>query len=346
MRLSLLFMSQSVDFLIVGGGLAGHILQIELERAGCSTLVIDKKKDNISSVIAAGIVNPIAGKFFTVTWRANEIFSELRSYYQRLEEELGGSFFNALPLKRIFATAGEQNIWLSKAHQEKYKGFCSYEEHEIEGLNNNYGSLVINRGGQMAVTPFLSLCKAKYPNRDERFSHQELQLEDKKYQDINFGNIVFCEGAEVRHNNLFNSLPFTPMKGELLEIETGLEPQDAVLLGPVFMQHVADKIWRIGATYEPNKTSIVPTENKKQEIIEKLEKLLTLPYTITNHYAGVRPATVDRRPIIGKHAEEEAYVFNGFGSKGISLIPIHAKEFVQFVLNDAPLHTEVVIDRF
>jgi glycine oxidase len=340
-------MSQSVDFLVVGGGLAGHILQIELEKAGKSTLVLDEKNKNASSVIAAGLVNPIAGKFFTVTWRANEIFSMLAPYYQSLESELKASFFTPKKLKRVFASAGEQNIWLSKAHQEKYVDYCSFSNQEVSGLQTNYGVLEIEQGGQMNVRAFLTACKAHYPNRYEMFEHELLNIAKSTYRDINFKHIVFCEGSSVRNNKLFNYLPFVPMKGELIEIESELEPQDAIFLGPVFIQHVEQKRWRVGATYQPKETSIEPTEEKRIELMSKLDKIINVPYKIIDHYAGIRPATEDRRPIMGKHKiHSNVLLFNGFGSKGISLIPLFAKEFTDYVINDASLHPEVIIDRF
>ena len=83
------------------------------------------------------------------------------------------------------------------------------------------------------------------------------------------------------------------------------------------------------------------------ELIEKLEKVLDIPYKIVDHYAGIRPATVDRRPLIGRHPEHSsAIIFNGFGSKGISLVPIHAKELVANLLEQKELHPEVKLDRF
>ena len=45
-------------YIIVGGGLAGISLAIQLIRAGAKVILFDKK-ENHSSIIAAGIINPI-----------------------------------------------------------------------------------------------------------------------------------------------------------------------------------------------------------------------------------------------------------------------------------------------
>ena len=119
-------MSEKVDFLIVGGGIAGRLLQAELMGRGQSTLVYDQPDFNRSSVVAAGLANPLVGKFFTIGWRSHEFFCELASHYSDLETRLETSFFRPCDMKRIIASAKEQNIWLSKAHKEKYKGFCHF----------------------------------------------------------------------------------------------------------------------------------------------------------------------------------------------------------------------------
>jgi len=340
-------MSESVDYLIVGGGLAGHILQIELEEKGFSTVVIDKSKSNVSSVIAAGIVNPIAGKFFTLTWRANEIFNDLATYYQNLENRFKARFFTPKKLKRIFATAGEQNIWLSKAHQEKYKNYCSFINSEIKGLKTNYGVLEIDKGGQLNIVEFLTNCKSHFNNIDERFDYESLDLNSNKYKHLNFKKVVFCEGYTLLNNKLFSYLPIVPTKGELIEIETDLAEEESIFLGPVFLQHVKDRRWRVGATYAPNETSLEKTDEKKMDLISKLDKIIDVPYKVVEQKVGIRPATIDRRPLLGVHKKyPNVFVFNGFGSKGVSLIPLLAKEFVDFAANNAPLHPEVNADRF
>ncbi|NNJ55786.1 MAG: FAD-binding oxidoreductase, partial [Bacteroidia bacterium] len=335
------------DFLIVGGGLAGHILQIQLQEKGCSSIVIDYSKSNASSVVAAGLVNPVAGKFFTLTWRAEEIFESLATFYSDVENRLNSSFFTPKTLTRIFATPGEQNIWLSKAHQDKYKSYCSFKNIEIKGLKSNYGVLEIAKGGELDVSLFLGSCKASYSNRNEKFDFEKLNVKSKSYDDIKYKNIVFCEGYEVLYNPYFNHLPFVPTKGELLEIETSLPQSNTVYLGPVFMQPRGGKLWKVGATYAPNIVDKLPTKEKKDDLIKRLNKIIDVPYNIVNQTAGIRPATEDRRPLIGRHSSNEnMYVFNGFGSKGVSLIPLLAKEFIDFVLNNAPLHPEVNINRF
>ena len=60
------------DFLIVGQGIAGTTLAMELIAQGASVLVIDAYNKSSSSQVAAGLFNPIAFRRVALGWNANE----------------------------------------------------------------------------------------------------------------------------------------------------------------------------------------------------------------------------------------------------------------------------------
>jgi len=59
-------MSETIDFIIVGGGISGRLMQLALQNQGGTTLVFDEANSNQSSIVAAGLANPLVGKFFTI----------------------------------------------------------------------------------------------------------------------------------------------------------------------------------------------------------------------------------------------------------------------------------------
>ena len=341
-------MANHADILIVGGGISGRLLQIELQQAGASTLVFDQPENNHSTRVAAGLANPLVGKFFTIGWRAKEIFNDLASYYTQIESRLGAPFFRPCKMKRVISSAGEQNIWLSKAHKEKYVGFCSFSNEGKIGLNTQFGILEVMQGGEMDTDVFLDACAEKMPTLNQKFDHTELNLADNLYKDISFDKIVFCEGYQVMNNPLFAEERFIiPTKGELLEIETDLQPDGDIYLGGVFLQHIADRRWRVGSTYQVNETNLQPTDMMREDLKAKLDKVLAMPYTIVDHRVGVRPASVDRKPILGRHKQHQnVYIMNGMGSKAVSLAPLLARDMCAFLLQNTPLDTEISINRF
>ena len=341
-------MSEKIDFLIVGGGIAGRLLQMELEKRKCSTMVYDQKDGNECSMVAGGLANPLVGKYFTIGWRAREFFAGLDTYYQELESRLSATFFTPRTMKRIISSPGEQNIWLSKAHLEKYKGFCVFSNEEIEGLHTELGLLEVQQGGEMNAPRFLEACQQKLSTNFDFFDHEKLDMKNNIYDDIHFSNIVFCEGYKVVNNPFFNKeVEIVPTKGELLEIETDLKPSGDIYLGSVFIQHLHGRRWRVGATYERYNTTVTPTAMQKEDLMTKLEKKLTIPYTVVNHYCGVRPASLDRKPLLGVHPSySNMFIFNGMGSKAVSLAPLLAREMCDFMIKNTPLHSEIDIKRF
>ena len=89
------------------------------------------------------------------------------------------------------------------------------------------------------------------------------------------------------------------------------------------------------------------TEQGKSELIDKLEKLINNKFEITAQKAGIRPATIDRRPFLGLHPKyTQLAVFNGLGTKGVSLAPYFAKHFTNFLINNEQLPADVNINRF
>jgi len=109
---------------------------------------------------------------------------------------------------------------------------------------------------------------------------------------------------------------------------------------------MGDGTYKIGSTYDFKELNTTPTEKGKLQVVEKLEALVSLPYKIMDHWAGIRPATYDRRPFIGLHPDyPQVGLFNGMGSKGISMTPYLAQHFYEFLELDKPLMPEIDLNR-
>ena len=73
------------DFIVVGHGLAGAILAETLRSRGNKVLVIDEPKANSASRVAAGLLNPVAGKRFAKSWLADTLVPAADAFYDALE---------------------------------------------------------------------------------------------------------------------------------------------------------------------------------------------------------------------------------------------------------------------
>ena len=105
--------------------------------------------------------------------------------------------------------------------------------------------------------------------------------------------------------------------------------------------------WRVGATYSYNDQTPGTTTRASAELVERLEGLITEPFEIEGQQWGLRPTTPDRRPMLGRHPEfKSLWIFNGLGTKGVSLAPYFAEVLIRSIENGEPLNKEVDIERF
>ena len=160
--------------------------------------------------------------------------------------------------------------------------------------------------------------------------------------------VIYCQGWRGVQNPQFDWLPLIPNKGELLLIECKELKEEAILQKGIFVQPLGSNLYKVGATYGRNEYDENASNAGKEWIIQRLDKIIKKPYQIVDQIAGVRPTVLDRRPLIGQHPEfQNQYIFNGFGSKGLSLIPWCAQHFTSFLLDSvSSLNAELDISRF
>ncbi len=344
-----------VDFLLIGQGLAGTVLSFRLMEVGAKVLVIDQPAANLSSRVAAGLYNPITGKRMVKTWNADLLFPEIEPLYQRMETFLSGKFLFTKNIYRPFLTIEEQNEWMGKSGEP---GFQDYFEQihtrpHYPEVRNLYGGIMLKNSGYLNINKLLDDYSI-YLKKDgllleEKFEEDLLHLneEDIIYKGITAKGIVYCNGLGAMQSRFFHNLPFAPVKGEILDVKQGFNPYEIINRG-VFRISLPNGLHRVGSTYTKDDLDVGPTEKSKKEILEKLKKLLYVPLEdVIYHRYGIRPATRDRKPIIGKHTEyKSVYIFNGFGAKGVSLIPYYSKKMVEMLIHGKELEKDVNINRW
>ncbi len=345
-----------VDYLIVGQGIAGTNLSYHLIEKGSRVLVVGQPAGRSSSRVAAGIVNPVTGKKLSKTWRADNLFPYLTDFYQMLEAKLGSTFFYPKPIYRLYTSIEEQNTWITRTAQPEYSLYTKPIPGRLytHWLNNPYGGLEITGGGYLDVPVFLDAYQRWLEQKGSflagNLAAESLQLMDGfvKWKDIKAAKVVFCDGYIEQANAYFEWLPFRPVKGELLQVQVPEAQLDHIINRHEFILPTQEaSIFRVGATYEWDQLHWQATEGAKNELISRLNGLLKVPFTVLDQWAGIRPATADRRPFIGLHpAYPQIGIFNGFGTKGVSLTPLLASEFTEHLQLDKELNPEVHILRY
>ena len=106
-------------------------------------------------------------------------------------------------------------------------------------------------------------------------------------------------------------------------------------------------LWWIGSNYAWQFDTPDITTEFREKTEALLKEWLKLPFTIKAHLAGVRPATLERRPFVGLHPlYKNIGLLNGMGTKGCSLAPFFAKQLVEHLCYGKPINPEADINRF
>ncbi|MDN4164701.1 FAD-dependent oxidoreductase [Cytophagales bacterium LB-30] len=341
-------------YLIVGQGLAGSLLGYELLKACKKVLLVDPNEANTSSKVAAGLYNPITGKKMQKTWLADTLFPFLEHYYSEVEQTLGIRALFPMGIYRPFLSLEEQNDWMGRSAETSYQAYLkevSTHSADIPQLKDPLGGLHLQKAGYVHLPRLLAAFRHYFLERNSletgHFQEESLHTaQGIQYKNQDFEALIYCNGTAAQSHPLWHWLPFRPVKGEVLEAKA-TQTLPYVINRGVFILPTEEQTWRIGATYQWKDLNDRPTEAAKEELLQKMQEIWTGEIQIINHRAGVRPATVDRRPILGKHPERTGvYLFNGLGTKGVSLAPYFANQMAQHLLIGTQIPHEVSIERF
>jgi len=344
-----------IDFILVGQGIAGSILAYLIIKAGKKVLVFDTPQNNHSSVVAAGLFNPVTGRKFVKTWMAEHLFPFLIHFYQNLERDLDSEFFHPMPIFRPFLSMEDKNAMISRYQAGDLEPFGDRILSSPPGNfppPNDLGGIKIKQSGYVDLPRLLASLKdfiwSHGKIREELFDHKEMEITGKRigYKDLCAEKVIFCEGSQACNNPYFRWLPFRPVKGEILTIDAEIR-FDFIFNRKIFILPLQEGLYRVGATYDWDYYDMSPTLKAKKYLEEKLNQFFPVNYKVVNHEAGIRPATRDRRPFVGLHPEHTKLgIFNGLGSKGVTLSPYFAHQYVDYLLKDKELDKEVNINRF
>ena len=348
--------SNKFDYIIVGQGLAGSLLSYFLHQKGTRLLLIDQPLPDISTRVAAGIINPVTGRRYVKSWRIDELLPFAQKTFSELETLLGVPLFQLRPILRALFTPTELNHWNSRLGDPGYESYLLPEADPGPWTNlihPVYAFGEIAKGGQANLSllldnirPWLS---ARHAMLEEAFRHEDLIIEENglRYRDFSADRIIFCEGHKTRQNPWFSWLPYEGAKGEVLRIRIHGAPPGKMLRHHFFLVPMEDGTFWAGSNYWKKYEHGGPSEEGREWLIKQLERILSAPYEIVSHQAAIRPTVPDHRPYLGAHPERpNLFIFNGLGTKGASQGPFFASHMADFLAGETALDPEVDIRRF
>lgn len=343
----------SYENIIIGGGLSGTILAWQFYFQNKNFLLIDDNPHSSSSKIAAGLYNPIVFKRLTLSWEANKLIPYLDNFYDKIENVLNKKFHFKRDILRLIPSSEDLDFWNSRANLPDLKGFMDTEIKENpfhDYLNAPFGIGRVKQGGNIDTNLFLELSH-NFFKKTNLFIQTKIKIDlntiNSLTNDYNCKRIIFAEGWLNTKNPYFSWLPYKLVKGEILKIKINGFATEQVPNKRVFLLHTGNSEYIAGSTYRWSFDDDKPTEDEKQFLIEHINKILKVNYEILEHKAGIRPAVLDRRPLIGRHPEiNNIYLFNGMGSKSVMLSPYLSHELFNNIYNNTAINKEASLDRY
>jgi glycine/D-amino acid oxidase-like deaminating enzyme len=349
--------------LIIGAGIAGSTLAMELDAHGHSVTLFDNQFEHSSSRVAAGLLNPIVPKGVRKTWQCHNIFPHVFDYYQGWANTLNADFIHKYRFLNIHANPNETSEWNKRMMDTENADWLSTANlggHEL--LQPHTSATWVHQCGRLNVSLFLDSVKTYFQDKNRfiqgDFNHKALVINDSSFNypvnapsesNNSFDCIVFCEGIGILNNPYFNHLFFDPTGGDILTVYIPeLKDQQCIIKQKQWLLPAGEPhTYLLGSNFHKNNLSTDPMESDAAYLLQRAREITQCEVTLIKHQRGVRPTVQNRRPYLGSHSEHKnMYVFNGLGAKGSSLCSWLSPMMANHIHSQGALNEEVDISRF
>jgi hypothetical protein len=318
-------------------------------------MVLDSGHENASQV-AAGLINPVTGMRLVKSSDVDVLLPSARQVYRQLSGFFKQEFYKEKPMFRLLrsdAEVGTCQKRLADPAYHAYLGNLLSPGHFSDPLDSFAGVLEQKQTAYLLTRPLLACLKdyfiSRHSYRQAILDYRDIHWQPKPHwQDIQAGQIIFCEGYQAIYNPWFSWLPFQPAQGEILTLESETGFASPMLNFGHWLIPVSAKHFRVGATFVHMQTDTDPTETGKDELLQALDTVFPAgnKTRVIAHQANIRPCTSDRRPFIGRHPRVPGcWIFNGFGAKGSLHIPWYSQHLADSLLTGSPLQPACNIER-
>ncbi len=344
-----------VDYLLIGQGICGTLLSWFLHKEGKTFVVIDDERPDTATQVAAGIINPVTGRRYAYSWMIDVVMPFAVATYKEMGEQLAVEAVFSKSIIDFFPSPQMRDAFVTRmTEDDTYLHTYPDQNHFNQYFNFDFGCGEIRPAYCISISLLLNGWRKKLYNLNafhaERFVLNDLQIEEDSinYKNIRVQKVIFCDGIQAMNNPYFSLLPFSPNKGEAIIIESPeLTNEHIFKKGTMLAPLPAQNTFWVGSNYQWEFKDEHPSSPFYEQMNRHLQQWLKVPFRIIDHKAAIRPATLERRPFVGLHPFYPALgILNGMGTKGVSLAPFFAHQFVQHLVYNLPLAEEADVKRF
>lgn len=321
---------------VIGFGLAGACVALALKKVGAKVRIFDEGGG--ATLVAAGLVNPVAGRDFEPSWELGQYLPEALEFYRDLERESGRVLFREMPILRK---------WLSEKDRKKFEGKLDVVGEWVDEVNDE--GVRWKGGGWLDAREFLKAAREVMGEKcfleegrawlaHDDGTERELGADGGPAVQADAGGgrdvratlrTVRCTGARGLRAGEFGEVPKLCAKGEILTLKIPHFPASQILNGGGWMIPIGGDLFKAGATYEWDHLDSGPTPEGRAQV-EKIVRFLTddAAFEVVDHEAGIRPIINFSEPVV-EFSEKWGWMMNGLGSKGVIYAPKTARILVE-----------------
>jgi glycine/D-amino acid oxidase-like deaminating enzyme len=345
--------NSALPVLILGQGLAGSCMALELLSRNVPIKVVDAPWLSASSKVAAGVINPLIFKHYTFSWRAEHYYNFSINFFRRFGERSLTPVLHEKPLLRVFGQ-GECELWRLKAATKPYRNFMNISTlSRYNVLKLEFGAGEVHTSAWIDTARFLTgvrkLLFEKQAIVEQQWDYAALEEINGRvyFEQIEYQAAVFCEGYRAVENPHLTDVPFRPVKGNVLKVHIPELQTEHIISSKVFLVPLGDGTFKLGATYAWVFEDEKPDLSAREMLLTDLSSFVPVKANVLEHSAGIRPAIADRRPIAGRiPGYRNLFVINGLGSRGAMLAPPLANYVALLMFGRTAVDPELDLLRF
>lgn len=333
------------DIVVAGGGIAGALTTFLLYEQGLPVTWVVPGTRLTSTKAGAGVMNPVTGRNFTLSWKFRELLEEALSTYRLLEERSKSTLLHRAILWRSLPTPSEENGWCIRLGDPLYSEYMSEpvppSDHPFLKGARSLG--VIDPVWRVDMPGVVEAVRTMVPSVIEGFvtSDRKLVAQDVILDIPSTTALVWATGADREIAKAF-ALPLRPFKGEAMIISSPDLPEDRIIYHDLKVVPLGGARFWVGPSDPKQAVDIGPTYAARMDLVQRFEKAFDVSYEVQTQEAGIRPASVRRRPFAGQiPGLAHTWLINGLGTKGASLAPWAARHLVTAITGKGPVEPEL-----